>query len=153
VRNHAELALVVVVLTAFAFIQYRAIHDADARTREPNGQHTVTWYGEWFAGRVMANGLLYDPNDVTVIATPYRRHRLTLCVPGACFVHTWNVRKYPLGARFLLTDWKSGRQRVGVVQDACGGCGWWHLDLSRALFAEFFDLDTGVGVLAAQRLN
>lgn len=56
--------------------------------REPNGRHLVTWYGEPFAGQVMANGALYDPNDVTVIATPYRRNRIVLCVPAACFVHT-----------------------------------------------------------------
>jgi LysM repeat protein len=85
----------------------------------------ATYYGieDGFVGGTMYCGKKFSPTDPTVVAVS----------PG----------RYPCGTRLLVTERRSGRSIEVTVQDHCGGCGWNHLDLSRAAFSRLAPVQQG----------
>lgn len=77
---------------------------------------TVTHYGASYNGSPLGcTGRLYSSGDPSIVATAWRPD---------------GSRTFPCGTVLRLSG-PSGTI-LGVVQDACPGCGWYHLDLSEA---------------------
>lgn len=85
--------------------------------------YRLTWYGEEFRGGPLYCGSdvygYYDPDDPTTVA---------------------GVHEFACGTRLELCAETCIRV---VVKDACGGCGYGHLDVSRAAWQELGRPDYG----------
>lgn len=88
------------------------------------GQAAIaTWYGADYAGGPLAcSGEPFAPDDATVAAVQ----------PG----------RWPCGTRLVIGY--GGKQVTVYVLDHCPGCGWNHVDLSKAAFERLAPLGKGV---------
>jgi rare lipoprotein A len=91
----------------------------------------ASWYGEEFAGRLMANGRPFDPGDSSIAAH----------------------KTLPFGTRIALENPDNGLLHEVIVQDRGPYEEGRDIDLSHAAAKRLGFLDEGVATLSAHRID
>lgn len=101
----------------------KLIQEPTAATAQASGgvSGTATWYGDYFHGRPMANGEIYNMYNAGIAAS--------------------NI--YPLGTWLTVTNQNNGRSVVVRVTDTGSFAGSTIVDLSYAAFSQIADPDAG----------